>query len=471
MVNLVEKVLCIEVLEKISRMQRFLRLEPNATYRQGTEVVSIFMAALNGILDNLKPILGRLCEDLELDEWESLAMVRRLSDIINSVDELHWQLQFIHGTWLRPETDVFIKSVLAFIPRARRPEKVSVILSNSYSFEESDLSSYFEYVLRTTNVRVAFQKETPTVFLPKIERDNPLNWAILVHECGHADYEGIEKLFQGQQIIPDQVDAPTKSILRRWAEEIYCDIFATQILGPAYLASFATFALVSAGAGGAEIATETHPADIVRICIIREVLEKNNLKLALAGPWLDCDDVASFFYNVLEERTKLDRNYVRSVVPQPRLPFILQDFVDIICEQNDELISLSRQLTLRDFSRIDHLARQRLSRGIPIGAYQNPELVEREMKNSLEVSFEAQKFNEVKEAVQESRTLLWEIVNAGWVYKIENLYPAAFELFFYPSDVPLQERLTSWGEELEKIDRLLLKSIESSEIQRLMEET
>lgn len=470
MVNLMEKVLCIEVLEKISRMQRFLRLEPDVARQQGTEVLRIFVTALDGILDNLTPILRRLSEDLELDQWESLATVRRLSDIMNSVDELHTQLQFIHGTWLQPETHVFIKSVLEFIPEDRRPKRVSVILSNSYSFEESDLSLYFEYVLRRTNVTIAIQRETPTVFLPKIERDNPLNWAILVHECGHADYEGINKVLQGRQIIPDQVDASTKDILRRWAEEIYCDIFATQVLGPAYLASFATFALALAGAGGAEIASETHPADIVRICIIREVLEKNNLKVALAQPWVDYDDVTSFFYNVLEKRTKLDRKYVRPMVPLPQLPLILQDFVDASCEQIDELISLSRQLTLRDFSRIDHLAR-RLAKGIPIASYHNPELVELRRKDFQEVELDALRFNEVKQAVQEPRTLLWEIVNAGWLHKIESIYPDAFALFFTPSDTALQEKIASWGEELEATDRLLLKSIESSEIQRLMEET
>jgi len=470
MVNLLEKVLCIEVLEKMSRMQRFLRLEPDVARLQGAEVVGIFVTALDGILVNVEPILRRLSEDVELDTWESLATVRRLSDIFNSVDELHAQLQFIHGTWLRPETHVFIKNVLEFIPEDRRPERVSVILSNTYSFEESDLSSYFEYVLRTTNVSVAIQRETPTVFLPKIERDNPLNWAILVHECGHTDSKGINGLFQGRQIIPDQVDAFTQNILRQWAEEIYCDIFATQVLGPAYLASFATFALTLAAAGRAEIASETHPADIVRICIIREVLEKNNLKVALTEPWLDYDDVTSFFYDVLEEHTKLGRKYVRPVIPWPQLPLILQDFVDAICEQIDELISLKRQLTLTDFSRIDHLA-CRLSKRIPIGSCHNLELVELAKKDLQEVELDSLKFNEVREAAQEPRTLLWEIINAGWLHKIRSLYPNAFALFFTPSDMAPQEKIASWGEELEATDRLLLKSIESSEIQKLMEET
>ena len=281
MINLVEKVLCVEILEKISRMQRFLRLQPEMASRRGTEVVGIFVTALDGVLANLGAVLERLSEPQTLDQWDRLAVTRRLSDTFGSISELHTQLQFIYGAWVRPETHVFIKDILEFIPSKRQPEMVSVILSNDYSFLETDLSFYLQSVLHSANIKVAFQEKTPTVFLPKIERDNPLNWAILVHECGHTDYEGIEKIFEGDGLIPSGIDTTAKNMLRRWAEEIYCDIFATEILGPAYLASFSTFALMSAGAGGAEMATMTHPADIVRICIIRDILEKKDIKVRL----------------------------------------------------------------------------------------------------------------------------------------------------------------------------------------------
>lgn len=450
-------------------MQRFLRSEPNALHRQDTEVISIFLKALDAILDNLRPIIARLSEEMVLDEWERLAIVRRLSDIFNSVDKLHIHLQFIYGIWVRPETQVFIKSVLEFIPSDRRPEKVNIILSNLYSFLETDLSSYVEDVLSPMGVCVDFQNQSPSIFLPKIEVDNPLNWAILVHECGHIDSQGIINLLERPEIIPAKSDAPTKEVLRRWAEEIYCDVFATQILGPAYLASFATFALVVAGGGGSEISYETHPADIVRISIIQEILEKNNLKVALAEPRLNSADVSSLFYNVLEERAKLDRQYVSPFVKQLQPQFILQEFVDAICEQVDQVISLSQQLTVKDFARIDGLAK-RLSNEILIGSYQNPKLIESVRESFLKGRIDQERLDEAKSAVQESRVLLWEIVNAGWLHKIENIYPRAFTLFFGSDNTSIEKKVTSWGEELEGIDRLLLKSIESSEIQRLMEE-
>lgn len=469
MVNYLEKLICVEVLEKISRMQRFLRSQPDALQPQDTEVVNIFLKALDSVLDNLRQIIARLSEEVILGEWERLATVRRLSDIFNSVDRLHAQLQFIYGRWVISETHVFIKSVLEFIPSDRRPEKVNVILSNMYSFLETDLSSYVEDVLSATDIRVDFQNQSPSVFLPKIERDNPLNWAILVHECGHVDSQSISNLLENPEIIPAQADAPAREILKRWIEEIYCDLFATQILGPAYLASFATFALVVAGGGGGEIATDTHPPDTVRISIIQEVLKKNNIKVPLTEPRLNSADVSSLFYNALEERAKLDRQYIRLSLEQPQLQLKLGEFVDVICEQVDQIISLSQQLTVKDFTRIDSLAK-RLSEGIPIGSYQNPPLIKSAKKKFLKGRIDPQKLNEAKSAVQESRVLLWEVVNAGWLHKVESIYPKAFTLFFGSNDTPIEKKVTSLGEELEEIDRLLLKSIESSEIQRLMEE-
>lgn len=164
----------------------------------------------------------------------------------------------------------------------------------------------------------------------------------------------------------------------------------------------------------------------------------------------------------------MDRNYGKFTLKQPQTPLKLQELVDAICEQIDHVISLNRKLTLKDFTRTDGLSK-RLAKGIIIGSYKNPESI-KALKESFSIeAADNQKLNDAKEAVQEARTLLWEIINAGWLYKIESIYPEAFDIFFSSNDKTLKEKLSGWGEKLESMDRLLLKSIESSEIQRLME--
>ena len=141
----------------------------------------------------------------------------------------------------------------------------------------------------------------------------------------------------------------------------------------------------------------------------------------------------------------------------------------MICEQVEKTISLSQQLTVKDFNRISGL-KKRLSKGILIASYQNQQSAESGRNDFLKNRIDPKRLNDAKSSVQESRVLLWEIVNAGWLHKIENIYPWAFNLFFDSDDKPLEEKIKLWGQELEGTDRLLLKSIESSEIQRLMEE-
>jgi len=189
----------------------------------------------------------------------------------------------------------------------------------------------------------------------------------------------------------------------------------------------------------------------------------------LTEPILNSDDVSSLFYNALEERAKLDRQYIRPSLVQPHLQLKIGEFVDAICEQVDQIISLSQQLTVKDFTRIDYLSK-RLSKGVPIGSYTDPQLIETAKKKFLKGRIDPEKLDEAKSTVQESRVLLWEVINAGWLYKINSIYPRAFTLFFGSDNTPIEKKVTSWGEEHEEIDRLLLKSIESSEIHRLLEE-
>ncbi len=468
MVNYLEKLFCVEVLEKISRMRRFLLSESDISSYQGNEVIIVFLSALDGIVISLQPVISRLSNDKALGKWEQIAAIRRLSDIFRSVDRLHLSLQFIHGTWVRPETYIFIKNVLEFIPKERKPEKVNVILSNLYTFLETDLSYYIEEILKPSDIRVDLNNASPSIFLPKIERDNPLNWSILVHECGHIDSTDLSSLPELREIFQTDPDTASGEILRNWAEEIYCDLFAAKILGPAYLSSFVTFSLVVAAAGGSELPTETHPPDIVRINIIQEILKQSDLVVHLKEKRIGSDDLATLFFNILEERTKIDERYFNQSLQQAFPQLVLGEFVDIICDEVDKIISLSQNLTIKDFSRIPYLA-DRLAKGILIGSYQNPEVIECAKKKYLEGKLNRSQLEDGKKAINESRVLLWEIVNAGWVHKVEDLYPKAFDLFFSFKDRSLEGRLLEWGDEIESIDRLLLKSIEASEIHRLME--
>ena len=210
------------------------------------------MSALEATQKNLETVIVYLKKTQSLNYPEKASVLRRISNAFLTIVNLHDQLQLVYGSWVRPETHTFISEVLDFFPPERTPKKVNIVLTNEYNFLEGNLTWLFADILTNNNISIQLKEENPTVFLPKIDYDNPLNWAILAHECGHTDTKGIENLLNNPQIILNGISEQNKIILQSWVEEIYCDLIASRVLGPAYLASFCTYALLVSGIDGNE---------------------------------------------------------------------------------------------------------------------------------------------------------------------------------------------------------------------------
>lgn len=472
MENQIEKILCVEVLEKISRMRRYLFSHYSSSKTEGKEVVILFNKALDATQLNLENLVKYLKSSGALNPYEKATVSRRISNVFFTIIKLHEQLQLIYGEWVRPETHTFIKEVMEFFPSERRNEKINIVLTNDYMFLESNLTWLFSDILNNENISSNIVEENPTVFLPKIDYDNPLNWTILAHECGHTDLKGIEKLFTNPKLIPSGITGRDKIVLENWIEEIYCDLIATKVLGPAYLASFSTFVLLLSGIEGNERSSETHPSNVLRINLIQEYLESKNIKVPLATSYLGNSDLGSYYYYMLENYNETSRKFLNPNTFQTFPSIDMTLILDTISEEVDDLIDLNFTLSNDDFKRI-HSLKNRLSKGIPIASYHNIEKLEVVKKKYLQESknnIGLKELNEAKEALQETRTKLWEIINTGWINKIENILPIAIELFFDNDEYSFIDKIKLFGEMLEKNDNILLKSIESSEIFKIMEE-
>jgi len=472
MENQIEKILCVEVLEKISRMRRYLYSHYSSSKTEGKEVVSLFSRSLDATQQNLENLVHYLKNSGSLNPFEKATVSRRISDAFFTIIQLHEQLQLIYGEWVRPETHTFIKEVIEFFPPTRKKEKINIILTNDYMFFESNLTWLFSDILNNKNISSNIVEENPTVFLPKIDYDNPLNWTILAHECGHTDLKGIKKLLANPKLIPSKITVMDKIVLENWVEEIYCDLIATKVLGPAYLASFSTFVLLLSGIEGNESSSQTHPSNVIRINLIQEYLEAKNIKIPLTTSYLGNSDLSSYYYFMLENYNETSRKFLNPNTSQSSPSIDLTLLLDMISEEVDDLIDLNFTLSTDDFKRINSL-KDRLSKGIPIASYHDIEKLEvvkkkylPEPKNNIGLN----ELNEAKEALQETRTKLWEIINTGWINKIENILPIAIELFFDNDGYPFIDKMKMFGNMLEKNDNILLKSIESSEIFNIMEE-
>jgi hypothetical protein len=479
--NLLEKILVLETLEKIFRVQSFLSKASITATEPDLKVIGIYNAAINEILKSLKTVFYKLHDKYGgLDALERYSCMRRISDVFNSIDDLHSQLSFIHGEWTTPETYIFIKSLFEKIPECRTD--VSIVLSDSYMFEEVDLSSYLESRLNHYNIPAELDIIRPTLFLPKIEYSNPLNWSILVHEIGHVLKKPLEEIFSVDTISQISTTAAGIKMLESWTEEVWCDLIAAKLLGPSYLASYIIFSLVLASSSKINESTDSHPADRFRINIMKAFFDKNDIKLEINCDYTEFKNVTDFFYDLFEERCDFDRNsYYYDKTVYSKFPVKYHELRKLLIEKINVLSHEKIPHMQINNNKIQSL-KERLSRGILIGSsceHQNVSISLTHLNelNSLIVNSEelSQKnkidglIKKVLEAVRENPNKIGEIINSGWKYKCEDFYPLMFKNFFTKDD-DFDSSYKSFGYEIISLDDKLKKSIEISYIHDLFKE-
>lgn len=479
MINLLERILFLETLEKIFRLKAFLLKASISASEADRKVIKIFDIAINEIINSFEIVFRKLHDEYgTLDNNERFSCMRRISDVFNSIDDLHSQLRFIHGEWTVPETYIFVKSL--FKPVIESSEEVSIVLSDSYMFEEVDLSRYLEWRLHYRSIPVDLIENRPTLFLPKIEYTNPLNWSILVHEMGHTLKKPLQDIFSDNDIKEISTTGDGIKMLENWTEEVWCDLIALKLLGPSYLASYITFSLLLASSGKIEESSPTHPADRFRISIMKAYLDKMGIELKFHSKFGEFDNICDFFDSLFEDRCKFEREHIIIDLPQrSQFPINYQKFRDFIINKMDDLTHEKIPLLAINNEKIRVLG-NRLSDGILIGSSienqntdnllktlkklddiiaGNPDIVSR--RDEIDALTK-----EVFDGVEEKPCNVAEIINAGWQYKCEVFYPKMIKLFFTKNE-DINDCYGIFQKEMFLLDDNQKKSIEISHIHNL----
>ena len=111
------------------------------------------------------------------------------------------------------------------------------------------------------------------VTIPRIDARNPLRWPSLIHEAAHKlispdviGADDIEELFVSS--LPNGVAAAVREVrldLRSWLTEIWCDLFASLVVGPAFFFSQYS-AFISSPSDG--ILNSKYPPHSLRLFLI-----------------------------------------------------------------------------------------------------------------------------------------------------------------------------------------------------------
>ncbi len=459
----VEKYIVVEILEKAYRLRKFINLNKSFFKDDGNKgTVEVFEKVLNKILFDLEDSITTL-KFPPLRDTEKIIVNRRLSNILFVIKEFHYKLKYIYADWVRPETYTFTKRLVQQHLPNYISTKINIVLADEYTFKENNLIKKFNEVFLTSNLSLLSEEvEYPTLFLPKIEFNNPLNWSILAHELGHIDNKLIKDFLQADLIPPDTTNE-NKKILYQWAEEIYCDIFAVNLLGPAYFASFVSFAIVTTGLGGNCRNSKTHPSNMTRIRILHEYLRRNKSNINIISEEFGTIDMQDFFHRMIEDFDRIDRKIMNVDIPNNIEINNLTYFTDAITDKSKEyghLLEVSNEEL-----KIIELLRGRLEKGITIGSY--PDYDKKIMLENLK-DF-SKDFDETKRTISEKGASIKQILTAGWVNKISYHFTYMNELIFNSDKVDVLYFEQEYGKLIDKSDDRLLKSIESSELFYLIE--
>ncbi|MFC1817199.1 hypothetical protein ACFL0M_14980, partial [Thermodesulfobacteriota bacterium] len=134
----------VQVIERIFRLENFIHIARDHDLDIEQEVIETFNHHLKIVKEHLLGSLkyiGSPNEDLSYRNYRNILKI--ISHCILSLDRLHFHLSYIQGRWTKPETHVFVKALFRpfqeYIPTK---QNFSVILSDTYMFEEVDLNKY-----------------------------------------------------------------------------------------------------------------------------------------------------------------------------------------------------------------------------------------------------------------------------------------------------------------------------------------
>lgn len=457
--NYLFKYLILELFEKLYRLDKYIKTcERFDGKNNNDKIITLFKASIKIIGSEIDKL--SISIDTDFDDTDKLGYIIGISQNSKAIIKIHEELRNLHSSWILPEIKTFANEIV--LNNTLLNKEINIILSDSYTFLESNLGKKFERTLQNVYLKSEEANaisDNHSFILPKIEFSNPLNWTIIVHEAGHLNSDVINGIRNDSAIMPDDIPAINEELIKNWAEEIYCDIYASSILGPAYLISFITFALLSPLDYGISSHSDNHPSVIIRVAIIINYLRENSMLFTSEGI---IEDYCKIFEGCLLEQHSIFKDEPTNKIKG-------------LTKFNRNLRKILKDLKLSDFTiteedsyRIKALV-SKLENGIPIGSisHQDKTAVLDELQNA---NLTKEDLKKLKNSVSERSCKIWEILNAGWLFKLEVLYKNGEQIFFTTNNTKsLELKIEEYGKIVDRLDERLLSSINTSQIMKIIE--
>ncbi len=273
-----------EAVEKLARLRQILtrqRLFVDAGHKR-----SEYAGVIEPLFSQLEDQEGRLVLNSVrissllrkefLDEAQLIALQTILQTVIAVVLSVHELLILLPREAVEPQVFLVLRECFG---NAWRP--TSVVMANalsSYEYRIDDLLDELEGIgqdqLKQWRAMLkGFTRSGSVLAQAFVDRDNPLAWAVLAHEYGHALDEGqriCEQIVGGDQVLAEK---PQRDPKIRWVSEVFADFVAARVLGPASQVPVLLLEM-SRPLMKASDEAPSHPPTVVRLSLVRGYLKK-----------------------------------------------------------------------------------------------------------------------------------------------------------------------------------------------------
>jgi hypothetical protein len=458
--------LLAEAVEKLVRLQQVLvrqQVFVEADHKESgyAGVINPLLLVLSDQAERLSINAARIASFVRgeaLGEEQRTALAGIIQTVINVVLTLHELLVLLPRE--APEPQVFLMLRDCF--KDKWQDDTSVIMTNaliSYEYRIVDVLEKLEDIGQheLTQLRCLLKgvtRASSVLAQAFVDRDNPLAWAVLAHEYGHAldEAQGISR----QIVHGDQADTKKdtkKDPQVKWISEVFADFVAARVLGPASQMPVLLIEMTRPLARASNEA-QSHPPASLRLRLVREYLKQLDVSM---------DDFEKIFaiyeFDYAQKLLALDRGEQEE---KDKFGEVVGTFLR---SHFEAVASKVNSLGLRPFKnrQLEHAKtlQKKLESDLPISSLRQTsnDQILLGLNSLVESKALPEQVYEVLSQFNEIPATSSEILTAGWLYRLAS-FEDPLKKSFPDASSPHSADLDKYAEYLARTDELLLRSIE-----------
>jgi hypothetical protein len=232
-----------ETVEKLVRLRQVLARQRIFVGVEGkkTEYASVIDPLVKAVEEQSERLalnssrIASFLGNATLDEAQRTVVPAIIQKVINVVQQLHEILILLPRETVEPQIFLVLQDCFG-----EEWKGTPVIMTNaltSYEYRIDDVLDQLDIGQHSLEgwrqLLKGFTRGGSVLAQAFVDRDNPLAWAVLAHEYGHAlDGRRISKgIVYGDQVVESKVAEKDPKV--KWTAEIFADFVAARVLGPA----------------------------------------------------------------------------------------------------------------------------------------------------------------------------------------------------------------------------------------------